>query len=134
MYYFYNGVCLPALPVVEGYKDAAIIRTKDGLYVLTYALPQDAYNTGAIVPTSSFPTYKYVDGEWVKFSPILQDYSGLVIWTNCDIYYKTAEEYGELSGKLFMAASDPVPVTTINPSALLETFFKGQAIRRSRGK
>ena len=40
----------------------------------------------------------------------------------------------EINRTYYLAASDPVPVTQLNPAALMQSFFVGEAVRRMRGK
>lgn len=53
------------------------------------------------------------------------DSAGLAgVWTNTDIFRE--------DGSLYLAASDPVPVSPITPAAVMEGWAVGMAIRRSR--
>lgn len=77
-----------------------------------------------------FHSDTYLPDEW--FSPSvgygrLSIAADLFIWSNYDII-----DTGNNS--VYLAASDPVPVSPvqINPSALMQGFFVGDAIKRNR--
>lgn len=106
--YLYNGVRLPKLPVVEG-ESKAVLADANGVYVVDFfSINLEAYNTGDVFFIGK-SMFKYADGQWVKTNwttyPV-----GKALWTNFDLYYKTNDSYGELSGALCMAASEPIPV------------------------
>lgn len=67
-------------------------------------------------------SWQYSDGAWetgaVQF--------GIPIWANFPLY--------DTEGNLVIAASEPVPVSPVklNPALLVQSFFTGQAVRRSR--
>ena len=47
------------------------------------------------------------------------------MWTNEPIYYEDGVT-------LYLAASDPVPVTQLNPAALMQGFTTMLSLRRNR--
>lgn len=55
--------------------------------------------------------YTLVDGAW-RDEGVTYTASALAFWSNTDLYFEKDEDLGELSGALFLKASDPVPVPT----------------------
>lgn len=68
--------------------------------------------------------FKLVDGEWVDKGETSYIGSCLVFWSNTDVYFKTNDELGELSGTLYLAASDPVPVETETSPIPADLYIK----------
>lgn len=107
--YSYNGVVLPKLPETE--LPYAMICNCDGVYCVDFRKEtQEAYNTGVVAFSHTGRLFKCVDGAWVESTvfEFLSTYPP--VWATFDIYYKTTDSYGELSGTLFLAATDPIPV------------------------
>lgn len=114
--YLYNGVRLPDINVVwtdemkAEYSNATILNA-NGVYCVVFsASPKEAFNTGSVQAIISDKVFKHENGQWIEvFSyKFISPYPA--IWTNYDLYYKTTDAYGELSGALYMSASEPVPV------------------------
>lgn len=107
--YLYNGVELPPLPEwdTESYPYAAIYTDADRTVFKFYcdAAGEIVNSGGTCLLMSTSRTMKAENGAWVK------SVGGLAytpIWANHDVFYNTSA--GELSGKLFLAASEPVPI------------------------
>lgn len=140
--FLYNGVQLPELPEVEGYpyKYLYYETYPEKRYEVAYkATPflgySDVVGYGAAVGLgTSCQGYILLDGAWWKTNYLsAYMYKGDLSfqWTNHDILYKDSTE-------VYLAKSpDPVPVepvtpVQIDPAALMQCFFVGQAIRRNR--
>lgn len=110
---YYEGAVLSKLPEEPEYECVTVLNN-DGTYLANFTSSgQNAYNTGGVAVTPAVPLYKYEDGQWVKAYYTMNAGVYPVVWANYDLYYKTAEEYGELSGTLCKATSDPIPVSGI---------------------
>ena len=137
----YNGVELRKVPEVEGYQYVSVgtniwneimamysetphsFREDPGWVVVTgqkfYLVDED----GEIMYFHNLDLSESGDGYWEDYG-LAGNQVYRPFWTNHDILTS--------DGTLYLAASDPVPVTTINPSALLQWFFVGDAIKRNR--
>lgn len=127
--YLYNGVELNEIPKVDGH-DYALIVDADGVYCVEITKTKnEVYNTGDAMLTTGDGLFKYLDGQWV--STYWVSFPGIypVIWANYDLYYKTADSYGDLSGTLYLAASEPVPIVPTPPSEQT-AFCIGKAFGR----
>lgn len=140
MDYLYNGVRLPELPEwdKEKYPYAAMnLGVNYGvLYLLDNATHgyYEPYGGGAprwgFSLPNGYPVARANSGDagWSDFEVESNASNALMAkqfkWANFDILNE--------DGTLYLAASDPVPVTTINPAALMQCFFMGQAFRRMR--
>ena len=128
-----DKVDLPALPEFEE-QYALIFRTNvDGAYVY-YLVPlteaKKAITSGAVTFTNSRDMYRAENGKWVA---VTKSYTGgIIIWANYDVYYSDSVE--EVGGTLYLAASDPVPVSPVqlNPADVVQGYFVGMAVKRSR--
>lgn len=136
-YFLYNGVPLAQIPEDKDNPFATIVNV-DGVYVLglsRFAL--EAYNSGDVMLEWNLSIFIHEDGQWVSSSFV--DFPSVypAIWANYDLYYKTADEYGELSGTLYLAASEPVPVgiaPKIDPFSMTMGWLIGCRIAGQRGK
>lgn len=72
--------------------------------------------------------YNLVDDSWVIRTELARtDYFfEYILWANFDLLNE--------DGSVYLAASEPVPVSPVklNPALLVQSFFTGQALRRSR--
>ena len=141
--YLYNGIEAGALPnwnkdkhphAVMVLYDYNILSSVDKLVVfflsevktandLWYTIGDEcATATRPVDSTGAFSAFGAIEtlNEEKKISP------ENVVWSNTDIYNE--------DGTLYLAASDPVPVSPVklNPALLVQSFFTGQALRRSR--
>ena len=128
--FLYNGVGpLPKLPEVEGY---ALLCKRLGFYTVfffnSYEFEENS-ETGRweISIPGGNQMYQIISGdEWTK--QVSTDARNIeydiILWANFDVIGQ--------DGSVYLAASEPVPVTTINPSALMQGFFVGDAIKRNR--
>lgn len=141
MKYLYNGVELPALP--EWDKTAypyAFIVSQGSIHLCIspnepYIRESTSVLTGNLVHTLKFREdttvkrwYANEAGEWEAVTDDDFDTSSVVpapTWSNFDLLKE--------DGPLYLAASEPVPVTARNPAAMLAGFQLGTAIRRMRG-
>lgn len=127
--YLYNGVSLSEIPTVGGCPYSLIVNA-DGVYLVSLSGQKtEAYNTGSVMLSTSGQTFKYEDGQWVKTSWTSFPSVYPLIWTNYDLYYKTVDSYGDLSGTLYLAASEPVPIVPTPPSPQT-AFCIGKAFGR----
>lgn len=137
--YLYNGVELPELPVVDGYPYALIRQQNADIadsnyYFLNLSTKEYFVNGTQGTSAGSVRLYRcLVNGgtEWEYLREENPSYwlagpFGTAIWTSHKIYNE--------DGTLYLAASDPVPVSPVklNPALLVQSFFTGQAIRRGR--
>ena len=141
--WLYNGKDLPILPASDLPYAFIVETTILGITYYTLYLCESAYaayHTGldgawSVIAEGVLKSERITESatEWGTLtavgSPMVQicSYdSDIVLWSN--------HSFPGPNGEDWIAASDPVPVSPvkINPAALLETFFKGQAIRRSR--
>lgn len=125
MAYFLYGsenVKLPALPEFEKQYAFIFRANEDGsaVYYLTIRDAKKTVNTGGIAVVVG-DMYISENGEWVATSKTT---GGTIIWANYDVYYSDSVE--EVGGTLYLAASEPVPVTTFNLHG--ESFLKGLEI------
>lgn len=111
--YCYNGTVLPALPEWdrEMYPHV-ILLVRDGIYFLWFRTTE----TTLVTPTDSGTIYcgltgndtlQLTEGVWSETSN-WNPYN-TPVWTSADIYYSDDEDNGELSGTLYLAASEPLP-------------------------
>ena len=155
----YNSVELPALPTAHQYNEGGI---KLDYAIIKYDKTNDkytlAYTSCPLVKTSGsnaiglkatiFPYYWYeyeckssdlsqwedIYSIWGKphyenntSADLFKIWDGdSLVWSNYDIL--------DEDGTLYLAASEPVPVTAQNPAAMLAGFQLGAAISRMRGK
>lgn len=149
MNYLYNGV--------GPWPDIYTVYTTELQKELPFAILFDSTNNGTKYGSTSvwfFKTYEYpypdhgtrpsvgiIASEGCKFCNLIEnhwgevtDYAGqypvlyfeYLVWSNFDILNE--------DGTLYLAASEPVPVTQRNPSAMLMGFQLGPVIRRMRGQ
>ena len=142
----YNGVKLPALPIVEGYDYSYMTSqwVDDSGYklmlcssrvhmngILGYPVPMDDVSDLLIYYSDGTSEWE-LSGEYSGIAPnsLLWIMDGsLIFWTNTDILNE--------DGTLYLAASDPIPVTItapIDPTSLLMGYRVGQMIRGMRLK
>ena len=133
MNFLYNSVELPALPKFDD-PYAFIGGAPIGGYTLYVTKTPTYYKGGYISPAPALafrcnPPFT----EWKEATEKTEDTNSGVfgVWANHDVVY-TSDTGAET---LYLAASDPVPVSTHtpNPSAMLMGFQLGAAIRRMRG-
>ena len=155
MYYLYNGVKLPNIYTVytpeiqKTHPFAYIYRgdfdnngSWDGFYL-------DVFSSYDYRKTSSGEHALYHATENTLGWKIVADENGLPktdVWietAGIGAYVVPSEGMWEFwsnfdmlneDGSVFLAASDPVPVSPvqIDPALLVQSFFTGQAVRRSR--
>ena len=110
--YSYNGVVLPKLPEWDKttYPYAFIVNHSTKGYMLVIQDVAETTNkAGNVAVLIDSPIqYAVVDGAWKESS--LYSTSVPIVWSNHDVYYKTDDDYGDLSGALYMSASAPIPV------------------------
>ena len=144
--YLYNGVKLPALPEwdKEMYPYAWLLdcgrvswsnfRVYE-LYVLGKPSTRDEWGILSLpAPWNKYDLNVFDDEritEWEVGSPCYIDHhlTAYPIWTNHDILNE--------DGSLYLAASDPVPVTSaqpIDPNSMLAGYLVGCRLRSMRGK
>jgi hypothetical protein len=144
--YLYNGVVLPALPEWDKTVYPYAIIHKRG----TETAPEYTFAafTKRVYPVSSGNvvtrdnsafgrTYWEYDGEsneWVFAYAYAESDSNYfrakdVVWTNTDLY---SLYYGEEI--LYLAASEPVPVTETDHNALTQGWIVGKRLAAMRGK
>ena len=136
-----NKVRLPELPTWNSVAapEAIIVKTTSGTEKTYFYCGIDMLTVRkATTAITSEPTVKYVltDGRWEPTDYWLGAFltsSGL-IWANYDVYYSEKEDDAALAGTLYLAASDPVPVSpvTLNPADVVQGYFVGMAVKRSR--
>lgn len=133
MNYLYNVVELPAMPEHEHkyayiYHQPAFLMTSEHYVLLFTSEPHYGYTSdgqydiGHRAGDISYTLYPVTNAtEWGHKADWttqgLQTAVNRVIWANFDVLNE--------DGSVYLAASDPVPVTTINPSALMQGFFVG---------
>ena len=144
----YNGVELPEIPVydhenpVEGYTDpcpyAVLVSGSDTPYeydCYLYAAPFYAKD-GRITPVSGSMAqchhYGYVDGVWQYINSWHFSggtaLTGTAFWTNTDIYMR------DDTSVLYLAASDPAPVLSIDHTAMVQGWIVGKRLAGMRDK
>ena len=133
--YLYNGIELPALPEwdKETYPYAYI--TNDGsLYCFWYeATAKNVGDGGYMTSFSTTRMYLLKDGVWEK---TVTYGGGYLLWSNADTYYAEGDAIDEeLWGTLYLAASDPIPVTSApapDAASMLMGWLVGRAIAGQR--
>ena len=140
MNYLYNGVELPALPEWDKgtypyavITECATIPASGATHMLYVTSKKLFAETDGECTNGAGHVYRYIPGnaEWTYLSEVnivngATTTNGEAIWCNGDIYYKDST--------LYLAASDPIPVTTIDPTSLMQGYLVGCAIRANRGK
>lgn len=139
MKYSYNGIVLPALPEwdKETYPYCCFIKRVENSRPVGYTLFASANKVkkgkGKDLegPYAQYFIY-YDDTAWTFERYGNADNSdafviGQILWSNYDVVNTD-------DGTLYLAASDPVPVSPVklNPALLVQSFFTGQAVRRGR--
>lgn len=128
MNYLYNGVELPALPKLA-YPHAIIANTTESYWLFVSESEMYIYPSGV---TTYIGTpclqYKHLDGEWVEgeYGTVANSntLTSVPVWANHDVLNE--------DGTLYLAAGDPVPVSTIDPKSLMMGWRVGQLIRGLR--
>ena len=148
----YNGVELPALPEwdKENYPYATLHYVKGFRKYWLFVFPKTAYvfeSNGSLFFGGKDDDDVLVDAYQYNCQPGGDSWGGPTYWEHANSFIATLDGSEsvafrdvwanfdvEYNGTLYLAASDPIPVSPvqIDPAALLETFFTGQAIRRSR--
>ena len=119
----YNGkpVILPE-PPAHGLPFELIWLDQNGIYCFGCREDTETFvKADGTVANLTGQSWRLKDGAWTSGAVQF----GVPIWANFPLY--------DTGGNLVIAASEPVPVTTINPSALMQWFFVGDAIKRMRG-
>jgi hypothetical protein len=138
MNYLYNGVELPAIPTVENEYQAIYIKndiyyfaSKGSAHVFTQT---NGEYTGVLLSEMHkvyYNVYKLIGDVWTSVDPgneadvPLGDFTP--VWSNHDI-----PAYGKPTLVIFKASAPPVPVATLDPTALLMGYRVGQMIRGLR--
>ena len=141
--YLYNGVKLPALPAFKypnitinlsrygGYD--AVATENEAVWLSSYAQLASA-NGGQHI-------YHYDDGdtEWTengeRTETIISASGATLIWANHDVYYGQYVDGSYVAtDELYLAASDPIPVSTPDPQSLTAGWLVGKKIAAMRGK
>jgi hypothetical protein len=138
--YIYNGVGpLPDIDAVwtnkEKFPKAAIELRTTGFYALILSAAEVETSEGLSADYyAPCVQYRYkvgTDNEWTFLEELTDGkYHSLyskVKWANYDIYY------GDGSG-LFLAASEPVPVTDTDHNALVQGWIVGKRLAAQRGR
>lgn len=135
MNYLYNGVQLPALPEWDKKKyPYALIHAFNGYTLcLSETLPSvEEVIPGFGIVVGITPAYSlcwsYNGTDWGEM------YEDNLVPTPSDLVWSSHDILLQDKVTVFLAGSEPVPVTQRNPSAMLLGFQVGQAIRRMRGK
>ena len=136
MNYLYNDVELPMLPEWDKkkypYGFICIPHSNSDIIAFKVVSSIEYYNPnmGLVVKNPS-KEYELRNGEWVYTGGYNTDISMTIpyqiyVWTNTDIYNK--------DGTLYLAASEPVLVSTYtpNPTAITIGMLMGQTVRRMR--
>ena len=132
MNYLYNGVELPALPEWDkaAYPYAYIANYNDVYYLWFQSTPK-LTNGGNVIVAIGNPSYLAKDGAWVKANTG----GGTIIWANADVYYGAGDAIpDELEGTLYLAASEPVPVLSIDHTAMVQGWIVGKRLAAQRRK
>ena len=124
--YLYNGVELPAVPKTEYPYEVIVQNNSSGDYFLM--ADDEAFTASADGDTVRlFPGVAYAleNGEWVES----------VGRTNCKAIWSNHNILNE-DGTLYLAASDPIPVSTFthDPISLTLGWLVGRRIAGQRGK
>lgn len=129
MKYLYNGVELPALPDwdKEKYPYAMLLGT--GFLWVSTDIPYVLY--GSVRCYCDYEVYVVQDGSFVYKSSGSTINVGITpFWSSVDIYYENSLE--DVGGTLFLAASEPVPVTDHN--ARIMGWIVGKRLAAQRGR
>ena len=142
--FIYNGARLTDIysvytPELQKSHPFAFVTENHGnyhLYLSTVPLTRrlDGYQYMERTESGSVIAYKLKDSEWQRYPENdheITSGNGIGFWTFIVLHWSNFDIYNS-DGTLYLAASDPVPVTTINPSALMQGFFVGDAIKRMR--
>ena len=142
MNYLYNGVELPALPESELPNAYITHSLTNGSYLL-FASDNKAYrweeqNVVAFFDGGKYKVYLFENDNWayknevefINSATISDDATATVIWANSDIYSRFGESV------LYLAASDPIPVSSFTPDPISMTmgWLVGRRIAGQRGK
>ena len=151
MNYLYNGVELPALPewdktvypnLIIYYDNGAnqyrIVAT-DVPMVYGYESSigkysvHGHYNSGK----KSWMRAEYNDGEWTEFVTITNSSATTLVYCDGDAVWTNHDILNENDDTIYLAASDPIPVTTapsVDPLSLLMGWRMGNAVRNMQSK
>ena len=138
--FLYGTEKLPVIPEDETVPYRCISKVSDDMYFAFYSNTRIVWISEAELGLgrNNYPygkyayiTFKAGDGAWSSFE-VKSSMAGVILayreltWSNHDIK--------DENGTLYLAASDPVPVTPvqINPALLVQGFLTGQALRRNR--
>lgn len=139
MNYLYNGVELAALPDWDKttYPYAIITRDSEGIPVggrLYISTERFVYVDGVVIrpDTASGEYYFHTRdsfgmGVWFH-NPSASQVSGTPFWTNTDIYMR------DDTSVLYLAASEPVPVLSIDYTAMVQGWIVGKRLAAQRRK
>lgn len=145
--YLYNGIKLPDINTVwtdkETYPYAYITASTSPRRLILTATNKKVMRTNGtcmVTATSSYDNYtvyELTDGEWVSGT-----YSGsfIAVWCSEDLYYSSVlsdDTDSDLAGTLYLAASDPIPVTAApapDPFWMTMGWMVGRMIAGMRGK
>ena len=120
MNYLYNGVELPALPEWdrEAYPYAVMVYNGTQYRLVLKGTPFTVtVNSGYVsINPMNYPKYRLVDGAWESFTQFTASWSG-VMWANHDLYY--ADSVADVGGTLYLAASEPIPISTFDKASFL---------------
>lgn len=127
--YYYNGVLLPEIPVVEGYGYAAIRYDEANSRIDCIYSQTNFYYTGSTIRNTAGSSYKrYIASisnpvEWTESSDTnYQDWAiatnRRLLWSNHDIPNGSAT-----STTIYFYATDPVPENEAKPKELEYTVF-----------
>ena len=144
MNYLYNGVELPELPEwdKQSHPNAVITSSMSGALVLLGVGTLYYYTQSGgryVFAFKDSTTYRAKNGEWVLYDdgtwyenrPIAspdEEYSDFVVWTDTDILSQ--------SGSVWLAASDPIPISSFTPDPISMTmgWLVGRRIAGQRKK
>ena len=137
MNYLYNGVELPALPEwdKEIYPYALIFKATFDAYILFLTDVKGTYANAVVYYDGNRTDCSCAQGDadWSEFSEVLSFVryiasSTRYIWSNYDILNS--------DGSIYLAASDPIPVTApaLDPLSLFMGWKAGNWVARQRGK
>lgn len=107
--YLYNGVRLPGLPEWDKvkYPYAFIASQNSRWFLYCFSDEKKVSSAGSVTIIAPGAGFIYGDNRWEEYSS-----GGLLlrpIWSNYDIYYSDTSD-DELSGTLYLANSEPVPI------------------------
>lgn len=150
--YRYNGIELPALPEYDK-PYALITRHTDGSYRLSVINKKPIYSASTtrspkvyydcvhfnMNDSCSYTDYALSDGAWVEATTAtaigrvfafnsVSDSSEKreLVWSNFDVF--------DSDNGIYFAASDPIPVPTLDPTSMLQGWIVGRRIAAQRGK